>query len=249
MELKGRSAMVTGGSGDLGAAIVGRLARSGCDVVLTYRDQRDRALAVASEARQLGVRASCLRLDQSRPGDIRATVQQAIRRLGHLDILVNNAAVNAPVPFADLDTLDEEVWNRILDVNLRGPFLLARAAAAELRRRGGRVVMVGSTAGTHPTGSSIAYAVSKAGLAHLTRCLAVALAPTVAVNCIAPGIIEGTRMQARIPAKVAAGVRRAAVLSRSAEPQEIAEMVVSMCRSDSISGQVLGVDGGVLLHA
>lgn len=249
MELKGRAALVTGGSGDLGAAVVVKLARSGCDVVLTYRDQRDRAVAVAREARRLGVRARCLRLDQSRPAEIRTVVRQAIGSLGRLDILVNNAAVNAPIPFTDLDSLDEKIWDLILDVNLRGPFLLARAAAAELRRRGGRVVMVGSTAGTYPTGSSIAYAASKAGLAHLTRCLAVALGPSVAVNCIAPGIIEGTRMQAAIPAEVAAGVRRTAVLSRSAEPEEIAEMVVSMCRADSISGQVLGVDGGVLLHA
>jgi 3-oxoacyl-[acyl-carrier protein] reductase len=124
--------------------------------------------------------------------------------------------------------------------------LLARAFAPELRaHHAGRIVNIASVAGLYPGGSSIAYAASKAGLIHLTRCLAVALAPDVAVNCIAPGLVEGTRMAQRLPAKVANAARADAVLGRTASAEDIAQQVVTFCRADSVSGQVLVIDGGM----
>jgi 3-oxoacyl-[acyl-carrier protein] reductase len=110
---------------------------------------------------------------------------------------------------------------------------------------GGRIVNISSLAGLYPAGSSIAYAASKAGLIHLTRCLAVALAPNVTVNCIAPGLVEGTRMAQRLPEAVARMARREAVLGRTASAQDIAQQVVTFCQAESVTGQVLVIDGGI----
>jgi 3-oxoacyl-[acyl-carrier protein] reductase len=177
---------------------------------------------------------------------IEAAVAQVVGTFGRVDILVNNAAWNIGIPFPDLDALGPEIWDRILDTNLRGPYLLARAVASHLRAHGaGRIVNIASVGGLYPASSSIAYSVSKAGLIHLTRCLAVALAPDVTVNGIAPGLIEGTRMAQRMPAEVAQLERSQAVLGRVASVQDIAAQVVTFCCAESITGQVLVIDGGM----
>ena len=156
-----------------------------------------------------------------------------IGELGRLDVLINNAGWNTGVPFRDLDALTVDIWDHIQEVNLRGPFFLARAAAPHLRAHGaGRIVNVASVAGLRAAGSSIAYAVAKAGLIHLTRCLAVAMAPDVTVNCVAPGLMEGTRMAKRLPAEVVDSTRRLAVLQRSTGIEDVAAQVVAFCRSD-----------------
>src|SRR5262245_23923272 len=111
------------------------------------------------------------------------------RRFGRLDILVNDAAYNKSIPFTDLDNLTQEVWDKIMAVNLTGPMRLTKAVAPVMKAQGrGRIVNISSVAGLGPQGSSIAYAVSKAGLIHLTRCMAVALAPETLVNFVAPGL-------------------------------------------------------------
>jgi 3-oxoacyl-[acyl-carrier protein] reductase len=166
--------------------------------------------------------------------------------LGRVDILVNNAAWNIGIPFTDLDTLTAEIWDRVLETNLRGPYLLARACAPHLRAHGaGRIVNIASLGGLYPVSSSIAYSASKAGVIHLTRCLAVALAPDVTVNCIAPGLVEGTRMAQRMPEEVAEMERAQAVLGQVASIEDIAAQVVMFCRAASITGQVLVIDGGI----
>ena len=186
----------------------------------------------------------------------RPTLRRSIRpsplprpRLGRLDVLVNNAAWNIGIPFTELDQLTVDVWDRMFDTNVRGPFLLARAAAAHMRKAGGgRIVNIASVAGLLPTGSSLAYASSKSALIHLTRCLAVALAPDITVNCVAPGLVEGTRMAKRIPPDVTEHLRKSVVLGRAAEAGDIAEQVVTFCRTDTITGQVMVVDGGFCFH-
>ena len=163
-----------------------------------------------------------------------------------MDILVNNAAWNIGIPFTDLDALTADIWDRVLETNLRGPYLLARACAPHLRAHGaGRIVNIASLGGLYPASSSIAYSASKAGLIHLTRCLAVALAPDVTVNCIAPGLVEGTRMAQRMPEEVAEMERQQAVLGQVASIADIAAQAVMFCRAESITGQVLVIDGGI----
>ena len=134
----------------------------------------------------------------------------------------------------------------VLETNLRGPYLLARTLAPHLRAHGaGRIVNIASLGGLYPASSSIAYSASKAGLIHLTRCLAVALAPDVTVNCIAPGLVEGTRMAQRLPEEIVQLARSQVVLGRVASAQDIAAQVVTFCRAESITGQVLVIDGGM----
>ena len=164
---------------------------------------------------------------------------------GRCDILVNNAAWNIGIPFRQLQTLDADTWDRVLETNLRGPFLLCRALAEHLRAGdGGRIVNIASVGGLNPGSSSIAYSCSKAGLIHLTHCLAVALAPEISVNCVAPGLVEGTRMALRLPDEVSAGARRQAVLGKVGSAEDIADATVMLCRADTITGQTIVVDGG-----
>jgi 3-oxoacyl-[acyl-carrier protein] reductase len=249
MQLTGRAALVTGGSGDLGTAICRALAAAGCDVAVAYVGNRDGAAKTCQLVEGLGRRAHAVQLDQADAGAIDPAVDEAARQLGRLDVLVNNAAWNIGIPFPQLDDLTVEIWDRVQDTNVRGPFLLARAAARHMRAHGGgRIVNIASVAGLQPGGSSIAYACSKAALIHLTRCLAVALAPAITVNCVAPGLIEGTRMAKRLPQAVVDGARQRVVLGRTSDMDDIARQVVTFCQADSVTGQTTVVDGGMAFH-
>lgn len=246
MKLEGRAALVTGGSGDIGGAIARALAAAGADVAVSYVGHRDGAEAAVAEIETMGRRSLAVQLDQRDPASIDRCIGEVVDAFGGLDILVNNAAWNIGIPFPQLDELTPEIWDRVLETNLRGPFLLARAAARHLKAGdGGHVVNISSAGGIAPGSSSIAYSSSKAGLNHLTRCLAVAMAPDVAVNCVAPGLVEGTRMAGNLPPAVAEGARQQAVLGRVGQPEDIANQVVTFCTSTSISGQVMVVDGGM----
>src|SRR5579871_2107835 len=129
MDLQGKVALVTGGSGDLGAAIVQALARAGVSVAVSYLGAHERAEQVVTDAARLGGQAWAIQLDQADPAMPDTVVDAVVQRFGQLDILVNNAAWNIGIPFADLDALTPEIWDRIYDTNVRGPYLLARAAA------------------------------------------------------------------------------------------------------------------------
>jgi 3-oxoacyl-[acyl-carrier protein] reductase len=249
MDLRGRAAFVTGGSGDLGSAACAALARAGCDVAVGYVGNRDGAAKTVRAVESYGRRACAVQLDQADASAIDGAVARAAGELGRLDVLVNNAAWNVGIPFPELDALTVEIWDRIFATNVRGPFQLARAAAAHMKKAGaGRIVNVASVAGLKPDGSSIAYAASKAALIHLTRCLAVALAPGISVNCVAPGLVEGTRMARRLPEAVTERARAHAVLRRTSSAEDIAEQIVTFCRADSVTGQVLVIDGGAFFH-
>lgn len=246
MELKGKTAFVTGGSGDIGGAVARVLAAAGADVAVSYVENLEGATATVDAVRAGGRRSLAVPLDQRDPVAIDASVDMVLGEFGRLDILVNNAAWTIGIPFTALDLLTAEVWDRILETNLRGPYLLARAFAPHLRAQGaGRIVNIASLGGLYPGSSSIAYSASKAGLIHLTRCLAVALAPEVTVNCIAPGLVEGTRIAKRLPEEIVRTARSQVVLGRTASAQDIAEQVVTFCRAESVSGQVLVIDGGM----
>ena len=249
MDLKDRVALVAGGTGLLGTAIVRALAGAGADIVITYLERKDAARETCAAVEALGRRAWSIALDQTDAAAIPPAVTAAAARFGRLDMLINNAAWNISIPFPDLDALDAAVWDRLFATNLRGPYLLSRAAAPSLKASGsGRIVNIASVAGLNPGGSSIAYATSKAGLIHLTRCLAVALAPEVAVNCVAPGLMEGTRMTSRLRPEQADGARQRAVLKRAATVEDVAEQVLTFCKSDSVTGQTVNIDAGVFFH-
>jgi 3-oxoacyl-[acyl-carrier protein] reductase len=246
LPLAGRMALVTGGSGDIGGGIARTLASAGADVAITYVGHAQGAAAIVQAIEAGGRRSLALRLDQRDPASIDNCVRTLADAVGRLDVLVNNAAWNIGIPFADLERLDADTWDRVLETNLRGPFLLARGFAPLLKASGaGHIVNIASTGGIAPASSSIAYSASKAALIHLTRCLAVAMAPDVAVNCVAPGLVKGTRMANRLPDAVTQMAQQQAVLGRVGQIEDIARQVVAFAASTSISGQVMTIDGGM----
>ncbi len=245
-DLSGKVALVTGASGDIGGGVARKLAAANARVAVTYVGARDAAQKTVDDIAAAGGQGLMIQLDQRDPLAIEACMETVAAEMGRLDILVNNAAWNIGIPFPDLDALTPEIWDRVLETNLRAPFLLARAAAKLLKADGGgHIVNISSAGGISPGSSSIAYSSSKAGLNHLTRCLAVAMAPEVAVNCVAPGLVEDTRMASRLPDAVAEGARRQAVLGRVGQVEDIAGQILSFVTSTSISGQTLVVDGGM----
>jgi 3-oxoacyl-[acyl-carrier protein] reductase len=249
MDLTGKVALVTGASGGVGKAIARRLTEAGATVIVSYIGPRRPAETTAAELVDAGRHAHLVELDQRSVASIEDCVRTVKAQHGRLDVLVNNAAWNTMIRFQDLDALTPELWDRVLETNLRGPFLLARGFAAMLKADGGgHIVNIASTGGFIPNASSIAYASSKAGLIHLTRCLAVALAPEVAVNSVSPGLVENTGMANRaLDAEQQRAVREGALLGRTAQLADIAEQVVMLVRSTSVTGQTIAIDGGVSL--
>ena len=245
MELKGCAAIVTGGSGGLGQRICRALALNGVDVVVNYAESEAKAKSVVEDISKLGVRALAIRADVTDPAAVAQMVAQTKAEFGRVDILVNDAAFNKSIAFPDLDGMTYELWDHILATNLTGAFNCIKAVAPLMKARGqGRIVNISSGAGVVPRGSSIAYAVSKAGMIHLTKCMAVALAPGVTVNCVAPGFMEGTRMSANLPAEYVATVADMTLLRHPVSKDDVAEQLVTFCRSDSVTGQTIVMDSG-----
>ncbi|MBV9757251.1 MAG: SDR family oxidoreductase [Alphaproteobacteria bacterium] len=250
MELAGAVALVTGGNGGLGQCIGHALAKAGAQIAVVYAQSRDQAEGVARElASTHQVSAAAFACDVSDGAAVETLVADVTRRFGRLDVLVNDAAYNKSVPFTDLDNLTLELWDKIMAVNLTGPLRLIKAAAPVMKAQGrGRIVNIASVAGLGPMGSSIAYAVSKAGLIHLTRCMAVALAPETLVNCVAPGLLEGTRATANLRPEQIQRSSAESLLKKPAAKDDCADMVVAMCRTDTMTGQTVVIDAGRVFH-
>ena len=245
MELKGCAAIVTGGSGGLGQRICRALALNGVNLVVNYAESKAKAESVAQEVGNMGVRAIPIQADVTDPHAVARMVTETEAAFGRIDILVNDAAFNKTIAYPDLDGLTHELWNHILTTNLTGAFNCIKAVAPLMTARGqGRIINISSGAGVAPRGSSIAYAVSKAGIIHLTKCMAVALAPAVTVNCVAPGFMEGTRMSANRPAEYVATVADMTLLRHAVSKDDVADQLVTFCRSDSVTGQTVVMDCG-----
>jgi 3-oxoacyl-[acyl-carrier protein] reductase len=249
MDLKNAVAVVTGGNGGLGQCICHALAKEGTNIAVVYAQSANEAGAVADELRKHGVGADPFQCDLTKPAQINRMVEQVVKRFGRLDILINDAAYNKTIPYRDLDALTIEEWSKIMDVNLTGPLHCIKAVAPVMQRQGrGRIVNIASVAGLAPSGSSIAYAVSKAGLIHLTRCMAVALAPDVLVNCVAPGLLEGTRATANLAKTQIEHAAAASLLKKAADKDDVADQVVTMCRTETMTGQTMVIDSGRIFH-
>jgi 3-oxoacyl-[acyl-carrier protein] reductase len=249
MDLNGSVAIVTGCTGGLGQRIGRAFAEAGTQVAGVFVRSREHAEDLARDWSALGPHCIALQADVNEAEQVRRTVDRVMEAYGRVDILVNNAAYNQLVPFKDLAGLTLDIWDHMLRANLTSPFLCAKAVAPiMLQQRRGRIVNVASIAGLAPMGSSIAYAVSKAGLIHLTRCLAVALGPDVTVNAVAPGTMMGTRMTARLDPALVERTTKNAALQRPVERDDVAQQVLTFCRSDSTTGQVLVLDSGVVYH-
>jgi 3-oxoacyl-[acyl-carrier protein] reductase len=241
MELTGAAVVVTGGRGGLGSRICEAFLAAGGKVMAVDVIPANGGRIVSGVVQRQG--------DTASGEGSTALVESALAEFGRIDVLVNNAGINQWVEFDDLDGMTDELWDRILDTNLKGPWLCSKAVAPVMQRQQqGRIVSVASIAGLRPSGSSIAYAISKAGVIHLTRCLAVALGPHVLVNAVAPGLMEGTGMTANLSNAFIDDTKRVSVLGRSAKLEDVAAQIVAFARSDTITGQTVAVDAGVVFH-
>jgi 3-oxoacyl-[acyl-carrier protein] reductase len=247
MDLNGKVAIVTGGGTGIGRAISRALAAGGARVVVNYSRSEAEAAETVAEIESAGGRAAALRADVSVAAEVHGLVERTVAELGRLDVLVNNAGFTRFVPMRDLDAMLEEDWDRIFDVNVKGTWLCARAAAEPMRRAGaGAIVNISSVAGVRVSGSSMAYAVSKAAIIHLTKCLAVALSPEIRVNSVAPGLVL-TRWGKNFSEERIRQSIETVPLHRTVEPEEVATAVVETVRNDAMTGQTIAVDAGSLL--
>jgi len=254
MEIEGKAALVTGGGTGVGRATALQLARGGCSVLVNYSKSADAAAAVAAEASALGVKALAFQADVSDDDSVRAMVQAAQDAFGRLDVLVNNAGTTTFIPHDDFEAVEVDTWDRILAVNLRGPFLCARAARDALAADGGgEIVNITSVAGLRGIGSSIPYCASKAGLNNLTWTLARVLGPQrIRVNAVAPGFIAGGWLEAGLGAAYAPMEKAFAdrsPLGRVSQPEDVADAVLALITgSDMVTGQIVACEGGMLLN-
>jgi NAD(P)-dependent dehydrogenase (short-subunit alcohol dehydrogenase family) len=234
-------ALVTGSTSGIGEATARRLARDGYKVALHSRRSADVGQKMASEL----AGASYHQADLADEAATRALIASVLDRHGRLDVLVNNAGLSIRIPHADLKAATPALWRQMLDVNLISPFILVAEAEAALRRARGCVVNIGTHAGVRPKGSSIPYAASKAALHHVTKLLALALAPDVRVNAVAPGLVE-TPMTANWPDMLETWKTRSP-MKRPAKPEDIADLVAALIANDYVTGEIVIADGGLNL--
>jgi len=237
--LEGKIAVVTGGGTGLGRALVLALAERGADVAFSFQTSARGADEAAAVVRAAGRRAWTSRADALRPGEISAFVERAAAELGGVDLLVNNVGVFRKAALAELT---EEVLDEAFAVNVKAAVMASRAAAPHMRRRGGgSIVNVASLGGLRPWPSYLAYCATKAALVMATECLALALAPEIRVNAVAPGIMQPPGASEKVRAKIPQ--RRFGTLA------EVVETIVFLAAGGGYTtGEVIRVDGGRALR-
>jgi ketoreductase RED2 len=231
--------LITGSSSGIGAACARAFAEVGASVIVNSAHSVTEGEAVAASLPS----AVYVQGDITDPEATRHLVEVALDRFGRLDTLVNNAGTTAVIPHHDLEAATVDVWRRIFEVNVFGTWSMTLAALPALREAKGSVVNVASVAGIRPTGSSIPYAASKAALNHLTVLLAKTVGPDVRVNAVAPGLID-TPWTADWDF-VREVVQQVTPLKRSGQPEDVAEVVLALARAAYVTGQIVGVDGGL----
>lgn len=247
--LKDRVALVTGGSRGIGRAVVAILASSGAHVAINYVRDEEAATATVDSARAQGVRALAIQADVSRLDEADRLIKQTVEHFGRVDFLICNAGIWDGSP---VESMSEELWDKTLDINLKGTWLVCRAAVPSMKKQGyGRIVIVSSTAGQRGEALYSNYAASKGGQIAFTKSLAPELASFgINVNCVAPGWVA-TDMTAKELADPVEqeSIIRTVPLGRPATPEEIAGPIVFLCTewAAHITGEVLNVNGGSVL--
>ena len=236
--LAGRVALITGGARRLGRAFAVALAEAGANVVITFHRSGGQVQPLTRQLERHGARALAVRCDVTDPKSVRSAVREVARKLGGIDILVNNAGTYETVSFDDL-TLRQ--WDVMFATNVRGPFLVTKEALPYLKKRRGRIINLGSLGGIEAWATHVHYCSSKAALHMLTKAMAKALAPEIAVNCVAPGMIDlGEKSSFR------KRMANETPMRRNGTAEDVAEAVLFFARAPHfITGQILVVDGGL----
>jgi 3-oxoacyl-[acyl-carrier protein] reductase/pteridine reductase len=240
--LHGKTVLVTGAAKRLGRAIALAAAENGANVAITYRSSAREAGRTVVDAASFGVRAYAFECDVTDETSIRAMMKAAIAAFGRLDVLINNAANYETVRF---DKLTARQWDAIFASNVRGPFLVSQVALPYLRKSRGRIINLGSLGGLQAWATHAHYCSSKAALHMLTKAMAKALAPEIAVNAIAPGMIDlGERAAKTFMRRMA----KQTPMKRNGTGEEIAAAAMFFASAPHfITGQILVVDGGLSL--
>jgi 3-oxoacyl-[acyl-carrier protein] reductase/pteridine reductase len=241
--LSGKTVLVTGAARRLGKAIALAMADAGAQVAFTYLSSSQDAGATLAEIRAKGAQALAVSCDVRQEQSVAAAVNAALEEFGRLDVLVNNSGIFISSKFEDITI---EQWDNVFATNVRGPFLMSKHCVPALRRTKGKIIHLGSLGGERPWPTHAHYCSSKAALHMLTKVMARALAPDIAVNCVAPGTIDaGDRKEdpafmERIAARTPMG--------RNGTVEEIADAVMYFATaSHFITGQIMNVDGGLSL--
>jgi len=243
ISLKDKVALVTGASKGIGRACALQLAERGAKLIINFRHSGERADEVVQMIQNKGGEVLTVQADVSQKRDCQKLVTQTLERFGQIDILINNAGVHVE---SSIDEVDEGGWNRVMDTNAKGIYMLSVLAGKSMREQGrGVIINIGSVAGWFPRSVNTVYAVSKGAVWTLTRALAISLAPQVRVNSVAPGIIE-TDMTSLDDLERRNIVQESNLRKRIGQPADIAKTVAFLVSDDAdwITGQTIIADGG-----
>lgn len=247
MELKGKTAIVTGGARGIGKSIAMTLAAAGANIVINYTRSSSEAEEVVEEAKKLGVSALAVKADVSKNDEIENLVKEVLNQFGSIDILVNNAGITRDNL---LIRMSEEDFQAVIDINLKGAFICTKhVSKVMMKQRTGKIINIASVVGVMGNAGQSNYAASKAGLIGFTKSIAKELAKrNVNVNAVAPGYIE-TDMTASLPEKVREAFMINIPMARGGSPQDVANVVLFLSSkySDYITGQVINIDGGMVM--
>jgi 3-oxoacyl-[acyl-carrier protein] reductase len=246
---KDKVVVVTGASVGIGREISVAFASRGANVVVNYRSRQAEAQRTAELVREAGGAAHLVQANVACDADCRRLVAEAVDTFGSVHVLVNNAGITSFVPFADLEALQDQDWDDLYAVNVKGPFQCARAAIPHMRQHGqGCIINIASQSGVRPQGSSLPYSATKAAVIHLTKCFAVTFAPQVRSNCIAPGFIDETMWNDGRQGLEALKERTLAAtpLKKLGKPRHIADAAIYLASPGAryVNGAVLTIDGG-----
>lgn len=251
MDFRGKVVIVTGASSGMGRAAAEAFGERGAKVLVNYASSEKGAAETVAAIKAAGGEAVLCRGDVSKEADADRIVATAVKEFGRLDILVNNAGVTRFIPFSDLEAATPEVWNLLYSVNVMGTFLVSRAAAREMRKTGGGVIINNaSVSGQRPSGSSMPYCVSKSALLQLTACLSKALGPEIRVNSVSPGFIADTNWHPANPAyagdRTNAEQAEQSLLKSVGTAKDIANAILFLASDESsfCTGMDIRCDGG-----
>jgi NAD(P)-dependent dehydrogenase (short-subunit alcohol dehydrogenase family) len=243
-DLKGKTVFITGAARRLGKAIALAMARDGGNVAFTFRSSAEEAAQTLADVKSTGVKGLALECDLRKAASATDAVKRVLEQFGQIDLLINNAGV---FETAKIEEITAEQWDEVFAVNVRAPFLVSQACIPALGKTSGRIINLGSLGGEKPWATHAHYCSSKAALHMLTQVIAKALAPEIAVNCVAPGMIDsgGGEKDPALLQRLAAHTP----MKKNGSPQDIVSAVMYFATAPHfITGEILTVDGGLSLR-